>query len=416
MDISLEVYRNIVKSVGNRADISSLCRVSKGFQYVAERALYNTLYMRDARITMLLCETLSHQPRLSFLVDALTIYLSGDQEDSESEGEGGGDTESVSLPEGYWDTIARALRSATRLRYLNIHINNTSDTSIAKNAWILDDCTFHLRSFHCDLEWDRSLIAFLNRQVELDALYIIDYNDIIPDPSTTVSSPSPINTLDTHSLPDMTTLECTFTEAAVALVPGRPVTHLKTCISRSNIAEKRIEMSSLFSKIKLSTRRLRSIDLADSTYTEAQSMDLLTHVARSNTTSADLRYLGTLVLPIGGREVRVIPLIRPLFFSMTTRPLFLVMIFPAFLKRLQFYGSLMRLPKLECVEVEVSEWDPQPQVPAAFRALASELRLYCSSITRVVFVHDFDRTVVSVIDGVCVLDPDINTDNLWREV
>lgn len=74
----------------------------------------------------------------------------------------------------------------------------------------------------------------------------------------------------------------------------------------------------------------------------------------------------------------------------------------------------MRLPHAQCIEVEISDWDPSPSTPPAFRALANEVRLYCPSITCVVFVHDFDRTVVTAVDGICQLGGD--AENLWREV
>lgn len=305
MELSLEAYRNIVKNVGNRADIATICRVSKGFQYVGERALYNTLYMRDVHDTISLCGTLANQPRLAVLVDALTVFLSDGEQDSDDDSEPHDEPEETPspLPENYWSSIADALTKTTRLRYLNIHVNHDSDKAM---AWIFNRCTFRLRRFHCDLDWDHNLVAFLNAQVDLDDLYIIDYNEI--------SSATPENEstngsllLDTHSLPNLSTLECTFSEAAIAIVPGRPITHLKTCFSRSELSEKRAEMALLFSKIKLSTRALRSLDIADSSYNETFSMELLSSVIHSSATTTDLRYIGTLVLPIIGNEVRSRP-------------------------------------------------------------------------------------------------------------
>lgn len=301
MELSLEAYRNVVRNIGNRTDIATLCRVSKGFQYVAERALYNTLYMRSPHDAISLCETLAGQPRLSSLVDALTINLADDED--ESEDEEGEEEEPSHLPEEYWSSIARALECTTRLRYLNIHINTNSVTS---TAWILKNCTFHLRSFHCDLDWDHHLVTFLNMQSDLDDLYLIDYKENNSDVSPTVAS-APSISLDTHSLPKLSTLECTFAEAAIALVPGRPITHLKTCFSRSDLQEKRAEKSLLFAKINLSTRPLRSLDIADSSYSEKFSTELLTTIASTPRTNTDLRYLGTLVLPIGGKEVGCFP-------------------------------------------------------------------------------------------------------------
>jgi len=44
----------------------------------------------------------------------------------------------------------------------------------------------------------------------------------------------------------------------------------------------------------------------------------------------------------------------------------------------------MRLPRIQCVEVEVSDWVPAPSSPTAFRALASEMKLYTPSVSRIV--------------------------------
>ena len=75
----------------------------------------------------------------------------------------------------------------------------------------------------------------------------------------------------------------------------------------------------------------------------------------------------------------------------------------------------MRLRQLRAIELEVTDWDPAPQ-PAGMRALASELRLYCPSVNYVVFVQEFERTVVRVINGICTVDHAYSADNLWRDV
>ncbi|KAG7444065.1 uncharacterized protein BT62DRAFT_249998 [Guyanagaster necrorhizus] len=378
MYLSLEAYRNIVKNVGSRADIAALCRVSKGFQYAAERALYNTLYMQDIGTTMLLCATLTEQPRVAACVDALTLHAGASSED-ESEEEGEEVPHVEELPEGYWPTISLAFRKLSRLRYLNIHIGRGVPSS---NTWILDDCPFHLRSFHCDLDWDAHLVKFLENQQDLDDLYIIDYKDSLMDAS--VAPPTTISPLSANSLPNLATLECTFTEAAAALAPRRPLIRLKTCFSRSDPDAKRVEMTTLFAKIQLSTAELRSLDIADSTYEEPFSVELLSTIVGMSRTARQLRYLGTLALPVAGRE------------------------------RLRFYGMLMRLPRLDCIEVEVSGWQPVPSTLAAFRALASELRLYCPTVVMVVFVHEFERTVITYVDGLYRIDEEVGPELLWR--
>lgn len=76
----------------------------------------------------------------------------------------------------------------------------------------------------------------------------------------------------------------------------------------------------------------------------------------------------------------------------------------------------MNLPLLQCIEVDVSEWEPAPMTPAALRALMFELRIYCPTVARMIFVYDFDRVVMKVEDNRCVLDSDAAPDTLWREV
>ena len=305
MSLSPAICRQIVEHIGSRSDVCSLCRVSKSFQRVAERALYNTLYMHQVGSTILLCDILTHQPRLSALVEAITIYYEDGVYDQDGvEVATKSEATQTPLSDSYWQSLASALRSTHRLFYLNIHIASSENLSA---AWILTDCTFQLRSFHCDLKWDPALISFLNGQQRLTDLCIVDYSDLESTP-TTERQPSHTHHINPSSLPHLSTLECTFTEAAAALVPGRPVTRLKTCFSSASIPAKRVELSSLVSKLSLSTRPLRTLDIADSSYTETFSMEMLRGIALQLPAVEELRYLSTLVLPIAGRQVRIIPL------------------------------------------------------------------------------------------------------------
>jgi hypothetical protein len=81
-----------------------------------------------------------------------------------------------------------------------------------------------------------------------------------------------------------------------------------------------------------------------------------------------------------------------------------------------FYTRLLRLPHLRCIELEVTEWEPPPMTPAALRALTYELRIYCPLVNRVIYVYNFDRVVVKVVDGQCTLDDEASAEGLWRDV
>ena len=292
MELTLEAYRIILKYVENRADIATLCRVSQGFRRVAERALYNTLFMRNDERTILLCKTLAASSRLAMHVDALTIYSLDDDDDSSGD-DVDSDTQDESPPTRTldWVAVACVLQRTTRLRYFNVHISSFTST-----AWVLEGCTFQLHKFHCDFAWDYKLVAFLDTQMELEDLYILDYSDHKD------STFQPIH-LSAHAFHKLSILECTFSEAAMALIPGRPITHLKTCFSRTETTAKGEEMCDLLLKVALSTRALRSIDVADASYTETFSLEFLSAIVNMGSAVTELHHLGTLVLPVEGRKV-----------------------------------------------------------------------------------------------------------------
>ncbi|THH19501.1 hypothetical protein EW146_g1676 [Bondarzewia mesenterica] len=371
MELTLEAYALITSYVGSRSDLSTLCRVSKGFRIAAERALYNTLQMTNPNSSIYLCTLLAGQPRLSPFVVALTIFT--------QDVNGNTDPESSSLPPHYWESVARALRKLRRLRFLDIHIDNGSSPS---NSWVLNGCTFQLQSFHCDFIWDANLVAFLSTQTDLTDLSIADFNDDTPaNLSLTARS-----LRQAESLPKLSFIECTFTEAIGILAPGRPITHVKSCFSRADLNARRAEMAIFLSNLRLSTASLRSINVADSSYTEEFSLDFLSSLVDAMSPHPKLCYLGTVVLPVDGRE------------------------------RLKFYGQLRRLRALECVELEVSDWVPPPLMPLAQRALASELHLYCPSITTVIFMYEFEPMVMRAVNGLWrVADEEFNPDTLWRD-
>ena len=291
MEFSLETYRLVVKHVGSRADLCTLSRVNKGFQRAVEHALYHTIYAADAWETFAMCSLFARTRRLAAIVENLTLVV-GDADDNNSRPQS-----EISLPDNFWSTVSEALHRTTRLHFLSLCLDNAGDTA---QAWILSDTTFQLRSFHCDLQWDTHLVSFLNTQANIDDLYIVDYSV----PETVQTSTSTSSPIDSGALPNLSTLECTFLEAACALVPSRPISRLKTCFSKTRLPEKREELSLLFSKLMETTHPLRSLDIADTIYSDSFSLELLAAVVKLRNQVRDRRYLGTLVLPIDGNVVR----------------------------------------------------------------------------------------------------------------
>ncbi|CDO72274.1 hypothetical protein BN946_scf184970.g126 [Trametes cinnabarina] len=344
----------IVKYVADsKPTLVSLCTVSRQFQAASERALYNTLQLKGYNLTVTVCNLLARTSRLSGLVVALSVY-----EDEDDSDDGSGSYSGLEPASMYWEALAGALKSTTRLRFLSFYFTSGQP----ETAWIFDDCTFQLRTFHCDFVWDRHLQSFLATQSRLSDLYLPDYESLAITPSTSSSS----------FLPKLSVLECTFSEAAVALVPDRPVCRVKTCFTHSRLEDKRTELDILAASLRQSKKRLRTLDIADSSYDAGFSLELLRRVTDVSL-SSELRYIGTLVLPVVGQQLR-------------------------------------------CIEVDVSEWDPSPTHPAALRALTLELRLYCPTVTSAVFVYDFERHVVKMEGHLAVYDEDASADNIWREV
>ncbi|KAJ6557005.1 hypothetical protein DFH09DRAFT_987128 [Mycena vulgaris] len=368
MALPPEAYRTIVRSVARRRDLAALCAVSRAFRRAAERALYNTLTVSDADARV--CDTLAANPRISGLVEALTVLEASEAGSVPSTVRPSGESSSTPPLDAYWTAVAATLRTTSNLLHLTISLPDPTAV-----AWVFAHTTFQLRTFHCDLAWDDALSAFLGTQRGLRDLYLGDWGerpreDEVPIPAT--------------GLPALATLECTFPGAAVALAPGRPLRRLKTCFAAPDLAGKRAELGALMDALSRSRMPLRALDLADDVVRAgALQMELLRRVANEQ---KRLRYLGTLVLPVGGRE------------------------------RLRFYGLLRRLRRLLCVELDVSSWRPAPAAPSAMCALVKELRLYCPAVHTVIFVLDFERTVVSAVGGILSIDEEASPEGFWREI
>lgn len=314
----------IVKYVADsRPTLVALCTVSKQFQIPAERALYNTLHLRGYDNTVSLCRVLSRTTRVALLVVALSVY--GQEEGSDSE------AEDFEPSDDYWTLLHDALRRTTRLRFLNLYYSGGGETD---KAWVLEGCSFQLRTFHCDFTWDRNLAAFLSTQSRLADLYLADFREPEPEAAThpntmaldLPTAPSGIST--SAFLPKLCILECTFSEAAVALVPGRPVARVKTCFTHSKHEEKCVELHAIVGALRQTKKRLRALDIADSSYTADFSLELLSSLSADAFFCGDLRYLGTLVFPVDGRKVGQGVLCRLICRVLTTLLAFRVLCIP----------------------------------------------------------------------------------------
>lgn len=389
--LSPETYQLIVRHVPARMDLCALARVSRDFQRAAERALYNTLHMRDASRTISLCTQLANTPRLAQCVEALTFFVCDDEDDDDDDmcsqysGESSSAASSSSdasmngyssrppepLPPGFWDAIAGALRAVNRLHFLNIYLGNVPS---AAQAWILRGTRFQLHTLHCDLSWDADLAACLATQNTLRDLCIADFKKC--DKSDAASA---------GAMMKLTVLECAHTDAACVLVPSRPVARLKTCLSApAEPGARETELAALLDAVSKSTEPLRAFDLGDAAYDARFSLHLLNTIALYPQAFGVLQHLGTLSLPVAGPP------------------------------RLQIYGALRRLPTLRALELELGEW-PSHMQDRALVALAREAALYCPWLETFVFVAGYDRSVVRRCRSKCWVDEEASSDGVWRE-
>ena len=294
MDLPPQVYSSIVRRIERRADLCALCLVSKSFRAATERELYRSLDVREPSATIMLCDLLSEKPRLSQMVAEFTISIN---EEGLYESEINHQTHDLfSPPSDYLVSVSRALQRTTNLRLLHIHLSRGIPL---KYAWILDNCSFRLHIFHCDFAWDPHLVSFLSTQHLLSELYISDFNEDIQE-NVSINARS---LRQARTISNLSTLNCTFTGVVGTLVPGRPVTHVKTCFSSSDLKAKRVELALLLANLRLSTKPLHSLLLADESYTTAFSLELLSSLVKAFGPIPQLRFVGPLVLPVDGRQV-----------------------------------------------------------------------------------------------------------------
>jgi hypothetical protein len=270
MQLSLEIYQLVISHVNDRADIASLCRVSRTCRYVAERALYKSLFMtQDSPATIPLCDSLFYHARVARFVETITIIVSEERVDNK-----------------YWSVVAKALRRTTQLRFLNVI---AVGISFIRLSWILSGCTFRLRGLRSDLQWDPGLEDFLSKQSRLRNVSLAHY----------VHNRS-------HSscfMPNLSIFESLSAEAAIDLIPRRPVSRVKTRFSRAQPSRKRDELARLCTSLQQSTQPILSLEIIDIAPTEAFTLETLSYIVASFVRSIYLQYLGTLMLPVRGIEV-----------------------------------------------------------------------------------------------------------------
>lgn len=103
MELSREVYNLIVRHVSTRADLLTLCTVSRRFQLEAQRALYNTLHLHGFSRIMA-------RPQLSLFVEALSLFPAEERPNDSDSDDGSerdaGEDKGKALPHDFWQIVA----------------------------------------------------------------------------------------------------------------------------------------------------------------------------------------------------------------------------------------------------------------------------------------------------------------------
>ena len=188
----------------DKANLPTLCRVSKIFCSCSQDVLYREIEYKDAPVI----QTLAQSADLARRVRSFTTPSDG------------------------WE-LGTALRNMSFLRSLNIE--NINDISI------LDGCTFKLDSIECDYPDSKSLQRFLSSQPSITKAFL--FADVEP------SSP-----FDERCLPNLTRVMAVHSWLNI-LIPGRPVTHVAML---ETLPEETIDMT-LFT---LSTAPIYSLNIS----------------------------------------------------------------------------------------------------------------------------------------------------------
>jgi len=172
--IPVDVLREILGHV-RKADLATLCRVSKIFCSCSRNVLYCKIEYGDERVI----QTLAQSTDLARRVRSFET-------------------------ERNCEELATALENMSSLRRLNLECNDA-------NSSVLNRCTFKLDSFACSFSYTESLKIFLNRQSSLTEFTI----------SLGYGYPPPFAAF----LPNLTRVRAEPCWAR-RLIPGRPVTEV----------------------------------------------------------------------------------------------------------------------------------------------------------------------------------------------
>ncbi|KAF8133368.1 hypothetical protein EV363DRAFT_1162570 [Boletus edulis] len=247
------------------------------------------------------------------------------------------------IPEQFWSTLQRALSRMRSLEYLFLQ-----DPAFA-SSWVLSDIPhipFQLLEARLLFYWDSHLVKFLESQNKLKSLHTIDgpAND-------------PTLHLEAGSLSELRVFDGPLAAAEHIVHVGSALTHLQVVLDKNSEADVLAFIPKLF-RLASSLRALSILHLP-----EGLAIDAFRSITKA---CPQLRHIGTIPLPLPRNSYR-------------------------------FHGTLMAMPQLRVLEVDVTSWTP-PTTGTVQRVIAAEIRIYAPLIEYICFWAGATRTLWAV-DG-----------------
>ena len=260
--LSPELCRRIARWT-HRLDLPRLALACKSFQVASEKRLYESLFLGEPYIALIVCQTIAEARRLGPYVREFYIY----QEDRRAR--------DVGLPLEFWTVVQDAMSTMCNLEFLYIHDNGS-------NTFILDPAriTFRLKSAQLHLDWDEHLVAFLSGQRRLNDLLLSE-------------GPPSIEAGPQLQLPHLKQFAGTITAAAQLMTS--PLTHIHI-----EAAAVTMSLESLIRTLATCRKTLRSLCIIN--IPESHSLKALQIISNM---IPNLRYLG--ILYIQSYNVRLCP-------------------------------------------------------------------------------------------------------------
>ncbi|EPS95557.1 hypothetical protein FOMPIDRAFT_157550 [Fomitopsis schrenkii] len=317
-----ELYDELVQWT-DKNTLCALAQTSKAFRPPAERLLYRVVLVRDAQDAFNACLALEARDgeRGPYARKFWFYYRT---------------SRLPVLPERFWQAVRVALTLTVNLDTLALY-----DPTFT-NTWVLSgpEIKFQLREANLGLQWDKTLVDFLETQDRLVCLHV---EDSLEDSPLAAIAPGKLDKLRILHAPPL----------VVAELLVCPLTHLQIEVDSDTAA--------IVPTVMLDVGRImRTLLSLQVTYLPENMALEVFHIISTSVYAPTLYRLGALPYP----SVAIAVLTA--------------------LQRQEVHRCLMRCYKLEMLELDVTGWLPQP-IDAYQRMLAAELRTFCPRIAYVGF-------------------------------